>query len=214
VTLYSGQRVFGDQIDFSPDGNSIAFVVNDGVPGRYSLLVTDLVTGEVRTLVTGVSGAPWEITWSDDGQSVLYTLMIGELVSPTGKSMVEYHRMPAAGGTSERVALDVGGIESMDRMRPNAAGSSGFILGLNKPEYAGYRVATWDGVTVRPDGSPVINPLAQGFHAHYSCDNSRFIYTATGVRTEGPIALFNIATMSSAVFSTDTNIKWTDWLPC
>jgi hypothetical protein len=214
VTLYTGQRVFGDQIDFSPDGNSIAFAVLESVTGRYSLLVRDLVTDEVRAVVQGLSGAPWEITWSADGQSLLYTYVIGGLASPTGSTVTEYYRVPSSGGPPERIAYDGYSIESMDRMRPNPAGAAGFILGLTKAEYGGSRVATWDGATVTSDGSPIVQTLVDGYHAHYSCDNSRFIYTAMSSRSRGPVAVFDVATKTSKVFSTDSNVMWTDWLPC
>ena len=63
----------GEQASFAPDGNRLAFLRYESVPGGYkgSLLIADATGKGVRVIATGLECC-WEGSWSPDGSHYVY----------------------------------------------------------------------------------------------------------------------------------------------
>jgi eukaryotic-like serine/threonine-protein kinase len=70
------QKIVADldtNISFSPDGRSLAYIVNNNPEiGKFRLVTYSLATGESKTLVTGEADQLlWDPAWSPDGKAIL-----------------------------------------------------------------------------------------------------------------------------------------------
>lgn len=189
-TIYTGP---GDvsSLSFSPDGSTIAFyVVSDGTEGiiRYY----DVATGAISEGATiGFAGY---MAWYYDGSGLVYTNCNAQCDS------YSVHEVLLDGAT--RVLLTEANIEHVDTART----SKDLLVSYSRPGLNEIRVGLWR------DGSYVKERVVAGLLAHFSCDDSRFIYRGYA-RMKRPTYKYNFASNTSSTFSTDSNIHHTDWMP-
>lgn len=206
--LMSGVGLF--ELDFSPDGNSIAFGVSDGTD-TYKLRIANVDTGAVREIAT-LSGAPWRLTWSGDGAYLFYH----DEKQVNGVAQDTIYRVASTGGVPEVIGVERN-IEHLDTARQTpAGGSTGLLLSVWRPELGEiFPIGRWDGTSRDGAGRPeLIFDGPRGLESHYSCDNRSYIYREQG-RTDVKVTkIYDIAARVSRTFSTDGNIRRLDWNNC
>ena len=110
LQLTRGPGLWQDSPQWSPDGRQIAFD-SQGEGGHWSVCTIDADGGSVRQL-TSDAGDQNNPSWSSDGRFVYFAAQSANVASP----QFDIWRVPAAGGTRERITTDGGGRvhESLD----------------------------------------------------------------------------------------------------
>ena len=134
-TLRTGNRIevsnkpgINGAPSFSPDGRQLALTLG-GIDGNLDIHVLDLSTRQTRRLTTH-RAIDTEGSWSPDGRYIYFTS------DRSGGPQV--YRVPAAGGTPERVTFE-GGYNARPRLSPD-----GKRLAMVHLDRGNYRIAVMD----------------------------------------------------------------------
>jgi hypothetical protein len=196
-------------VEFSPDGQKLAFWLLGNGLDRVS--VHDFATGETTILAEGTGGRG--LSWHPSGKFIYFH---------RGRSggNNEVIRIPTDQGqqTNGVTVASYGEIHDVDTSRPGTTGdANGFMvsyrstvdLRINTAFYSDDgTTATLSKIYTGPTGAVLPSLLG-----HYNCDNTKFIYRISSTR-DRHVAYYDIATRQVTTFSTDSNISWTDWMPC
>jgi Tol biopolymer transport system component len=95
-------------VDLSPDGRSVAAVVNEAWPGgnigKWSLLVASVAGGEPRELMRGEARGADVLMWAPDGRSVFVTAI---RAGAEGDRQRDVWRVPIDGSAPQKLDLDL-----------------------------------------------------------------------------------------------------------
>lgn len=196
------------EVEFSPDGQKLAFWVSGN--GFSRVLVHDFGTGTVTPLVEGHGG--FGLSWHPSGKFLYYY--------QAGNGGSNVFRVPTDQGqqTTGTAVAFYGQIHDIDTSRPGTTGdANGFMVSYRNPATNRINTAfyTDDGSTatlakIYNDATGAVLPSLLG---HYNCENTKFIYRISDT-IKRDVAYYDIATRQKTSFSTDSNINFTDWMPC
>jgi Tol biopolymer transport system component len=114
-------------VDLSPDGRSVAAVVNEAWPGgdigKWSLLVASVAGGEPRELMRGEARGADVLMWAPDGRAVFVTAI---RAGAEGDRQRDVWRVPLDGSAPQKLDLDLASLgrpfNSDQRMRVHPDG--------------------------------------------------------------------------------------------
>ena len=169
-TLRTGNRIevsnkpgINGAPSFSPDGRQLALTLG-GVDGNLDIHVLDLSTRQTRRLTTH-RAIDTEGSWSPDGRYIYFTS------DRSGGPQV--YRVPAAGGTPERVTFE-GGYNARPRMSPD-----GKRLAMVHLDRGNYRIAVMD---VRSKELLIVSAGQQDESPSFAPNSDTLIYATRQAR--------------------------------
>jgi TolB protein len=169
-TLRTGNRIevsnkpgINGAPSFSPDGRQLALTLG-GIDGNLDIHVLDLSTRQTRRLTTH-RAIDTEGSWSPDGRYIYFTS------DRSGGPQV--YRVPAAGGTPERVTFE-GGYNARPRMSPD-----GKRLAMVHLDRGNYRIAVMD---VRSKELLIVSAGQQDESPSFAPNSDTLIYATRQAR--------------------------------
>ena len=199
-TIFTTSRSIGG-LDFSPDGGRLAFGSSEYYESKLDVYDFSNPAAGAVTILSG-----WRVLhvrWRADGQAIYFTGYRAGTNDP-----IKVYEVAADGSGVPTPLFDVatGTNPVFDASRPSVIGFDKVLID--------YRPISSGPVYLRAynrDGSYL--QLGEGSDGHYNCSNDRIIYTEYAVRK--PRTLIGNADLTfSSVWSTDSNIRRTDWMPC
>lgn len=185
-------------VDFSEDGQRLLFTTVGF--GDAAIRIIDLTQDGAPVVQTIKLDFVVAARWNHDRSAIYFN---GKpLGSPEGIP-TQIYRVALDGSPPTPFLAGPSGVVYLDADR--IAGSGGAPTSL---------LTTVGGVLgLYPDsgGGPILT-FGQGYDGHFDCANARILYKSTGGRRE-PHVIVNVATGGSTVWSTDGNIRRTDWMP-
>ena len=169
-TLRTGNRIqvsnkpgINGAPSFSPDGRQLVLTLG-GLDGNLDIHVLDLSTRQTRRLTTH-RAIDTEGSWSPDGRYIYFTS------DRSGGPQV--YRVPAAGGTPERVTFE-GGYNARPRLSPD-----GKRLAMVHLDRGNYRIAVMD---VRSKELLVVSAGQQDESPSFAPNSDTLIYATRQAR--------------------------------
>ena len=169
-TLRTGNRIevsnkpgINGAPSFSPDGRQLVLTLG-GIDGNLDIHVLDLSTRQTRRLTTH-RAIDTEGSWSPDGRYIYFTS------DRSGGPQV--YRVPAAGGTPERVTFE-GGYNARPRLSPD-----GKRLAMVHLDRGNYRIAVMD---VRSKELLVVSAGQQDESPSFAPNSDTLIYATRQAR--------------------------------
>lgn len=206
VTLGAANTVFATSrsvrgLDFSPEGNRLAFGSDESSDTK--LIVYDFA-GSGTGLTTLLAGYRiYNIRWRSDGLVIYFTGYPANTSEP-----MKVYEIAADGASGPTAFFDVavGTNPVFDTTRTSAPGSEKLLID--------YRPGNTGAPYLRAyNRDSSYSQLGAGTAGHYNCNNDRIIYTEFATRKPRTL-IGNADLTSSTVWSTDSNISKTDWMPC
>jgi hypothetical protein len=193
-----------DRMDFKQDGSRLAFTtIGEAAPASIFTFSPGEEGAQPVPILTGwqVLGLRWDPT--DQG----YLYFWG---GPFGASTRSLHRIPEAGGTPERISMELSGAE-FDVIRTGLS-PSGVFMAVS----AGSEAVFYNTLDSTAFNYPAFT-LKSTSHVHFNCKNDHIIARDLRARRQA-VAITKIYPKSTPViWSSDANIHHTDWIaqvPC
>jgi hypothetical protein len=185
-------------VDFSPDGSQLAF----GVGGQtdVGLYIASLPGGTPQRVLDGYEA--FDPRWDPSGNFIYFW---GAPVSGTGPTIYKYD--VAADTVAPLIPLAPGQLINFDVTRPSGDPSSARLIVDHRDsndQPMVLRLWTTDG--------QLVGSVTEGTKAHFNCSNSAVIHHDWAIRRV-PVAITNVDGTGQTIWSSDSNIHRTDWMP-
>lgn len=199
TTVFTTDRyVYG--VDFSPDGNRLAFGSYEYADSKLDIYDIGNPAAGPTTILSGYR--IWGVRWRSDGMAIYFT----GYPAGTSDPIKVYQVAPDGSGLTALFNVAPGTNPTFDTSRPSLSGFQKILID--------YRASNLEPVYLRAYNSDgTFNQLGTGSFGHYNCANDHIIYQQYATRK--PPTLIGTADLSSStVWSSDSNIGKTDWIPC
>ena len=193
-----------DRMDLKQDGSGLAFsTIGESAPASILTFNPGDPTAQPIPILTG-----WQVLglrWDPSDQGYLY--FWGGPFETNTRSL---HRIPEAGGTPQRITMELSGAEFDVRRTGQSFNEA--LMAVSAGSEAVFYASLDPTVFNRPAFT-----LKNTSHVHFNCNNDHVIARDLRSRRQA-VAITKISPMSGPViWSSDANIHHTDWIarvPC